>query len=145
MLPNPYRYHAPPGWSDMTSAPTDGTVIEIQNNYGIAPCFGLYKRQDEKWIDVVASHQNSTMYISEGDIIAFSCRPYTGTVEDYVDPTFGEQDKPEYWRNAVKLPFPTVEEVAIPVKVVTENGEKKKTLVASPSLYARLKKMARLA
>lgn len=30
------------GWRSMDSAPRDGTVIEIQNNYGRAPWYGIY-------------------------------------------------------------------------------------------------------
>jgi hypothetical protein len=30
------------GWQSMDSAPRDGTIIEIQNNYGAAPWYGIY-------------------------------------------------------------------------------------------------------
>lgn len=40
---NRFRHETPPGWNDIATPPRDGTVIEIQNNFGAEPSFGLYR------------------------------------------------------------------------------------------------------
>jgi hypothetical protein len=104
------------GWQPMTTAPRDGTVIEVINTYGVAPTYSLAKWTKERsaigqngdrmlftteqpeWVDAVKGGG----WISESSL---QWRPYNGTVTSYVDPTGGAQDSPAYWRGAVAAKY----------------------------------------
>ena len=89
---NPWRYNTPPGWNNIQDAPRDGTVIEIQNNYGIAPTWSLNKWIDDRgWINAKDEHSGV------GDGPWLSWRPYTGSIDSYRDPTDGAQNTQNYW------------------------------------------------
>lgn len=93
---NPYRHRPPHGWNNIVDAPRDGTVIEIQNNWGVAPTFSICKWvKGRGWQD--AADESSGV----GDGAHLSWRPYSGSVQHYVDPTGGAQDTAEYWDRAV--------------------------------------------
>lgn len=84
-------------WQLIVSAPRDGTVIEIQNNWGVAPHYCLCK-----WIHgrgwVYASDDNRGLI--DGEHLTW--RPYEGEdASKYVDPTNGAQDTKAYWLNAL--------------------------------------------
>lgn len=97
---NPWRYNTPPGWNDIRDAPRDGTPIEIQNNWGVAPHFGVC-RWDEKWSSwQYVDRPNSGM--SDGPHLSW--RPYNGNAANYVDPTGGAQDTQAYWLEACGRP-----------------------------------------
>ncbi|KKM22606.1 hypothetical protein LCGC14_1623560 [marine sediment metagenome] len=82
-------------WRDITEAPRDGTVIEIQNNYGVAPTFRLSKWVSARgWVD--ATDEN--MGTSDGPHLSW--RPFDGDPTVYVDPTGGAQNTNEYWLRA---------------------------------------------
>lgn len=102
MRQNPYRFRPPPGWDPINTAPRDGTIIEVQCNYGVAPWFGLYRWEDggsgARWWEVGGFDSSFT----EGG--SFSWRPYTGDPERYIDPTGGEQDTRNYWLAAAGYP-----------------------------------------
>lgn len=101
---NPFEFHTPPGWELIATAPRDGTVIEMQNNYGIAPHFGLYKwaaKSGDEYGWVSATDPNSSC--GSTDALHLSWRPYAGAVENYRDPTGGGQDTRAYWIRASGL------------------------------------------
>lgn len=102
---NPYEFHTPPGWNPIASAPRDGTIIEIQNNYGIAPHFGLFKWHKTEWGDEGWRHANDPEIggCSSTDALHLSWRPYEGSLDDYRDPTGGAQDTRAYWIRASGL------------------------------------------
>jgi hypothetical protein len=96
---NPWRYNTPPGWNDIRDAPRDGTPIEIQNNWGIAPWFGAHRWVDGKW----QSCSDPRLGIaSEGPHLSW--RPLLGSPAEYVDPTRGRQDTNAYWLMAAGRP-----------------------------------------
>ena len=88
-------------WQPIVTAPRDGTVIEIQNNWGVAPTFGLSKWVSKRgWVD--ATNENSgTM---DGEHLTW--RPFDGDPTAYVDPTNGAQNTQEYWLRACNMPAP---------------------------------------
>lgn len=93
---NPYRFRAPAGWNNITEAPRDGTVIEIQNNYGIAPTYSICKWVSGRgWQNAV----NESSGVSDGPHLSW--RPYVGAVDSYIDPTGGAQETREYWDRAI--------------------------------------------
>ena len=98
MRQNPWRYNAPPGWNNIQDAPRDGTVIEIQNNYGIAPTWNICRWERNGWQN--ANDPNSGV----GDGPWLSWKPYAGEVSDYRDPTNGQQETNDYWLLAAGLP-----------------------------------------
>jgi hypothetical protein len=98
LMQNPWRYNTPPGWSDIITAPRDGTVIETQNNYGIAPTFGLHKWERGGWKNA----NDPTRGVGDGPHLSW--RPYTGAVKDYRDPTNGKQMTENYWLLAAGMP-----------------------------------------
>ncbi len=84
-------------WRNITEAPRDGSVIEIQNNYGIAPWYGIFKWVNERgWVD--ATDDNMGLGSDDGDHLSW--RPFDGSPPSYVDPTNGAQDTNEYWLRA---------------------------------------------
>jgi hypothetical protein len=93
---NPFQHRPPPGWNNIVDAPRDGTVIEIQNNFGIAATYSICKWvQGRGWQD--AADECSGV----GDGPHLSWRPYAGGVEEYRDPTGGAQFSEEYWDAAI--------------------------------------------
>lgn len=85
-----------PMWSEMASAPHDGTVIEVRCTCGVAPWFKLHRWdvEQQRWAD--AKDPAFSFTESRG----FMWRPYTDSIENYVDPTGGQQYDPRYWREA---------------------------------------------
>ena len=98
-IQNPCRYNTPSGWRDIKDAPKDGTVIEIQNNWGVAPWFMLSRWEAGKWR--AANNSNSAM-ADEGPHLSW--RPYDGQVGQYCDPTGGAQYTMSYWQRACGRP-----------------------------------------
>lgn len=87
------------GWMDFNDAPTDGTVIEVKCTYGVAPWYGLFLWDGERWQDARQPHGG----IKGGE--HFKWRPFNGDVKAYVDPTGGMQDTTEYWRGAAAAKY----------------------------------------
>jgi hypothetical protein len=92
----PSRPSAPPedGWQPIDTAPRTGEPIEIRNVYGPRPWYGLFRWQGESWQNA----QKPALYIARPYGNWLTWRPYTGTPEEYEDPTRGAQDTPQYWR-----------------------------------------------
>jgi hypothetical protein len=90
-----YERFAMSAWQPIVSAARDGTVIEIKNDYGIAPWYGLHK-----WVSgrgwVSATDESSEC----GDGPWLTWRPYEGDPAQYTDPTNGAQESKEYWQAA---------------------------------------------
>jgi hypothetical protein len=98
-------------WQPITTAPKDGTIIEVRCTYGVAPWYGLFHwtkqitllTQTGKLVtsDSPGWHKvgEEASGFSEGP--SFSWRPYKGTATAYVDPTGGMQNSAAYWRGAV--------------------------------------------
>jgi hypothetical protein len=102
-------------WKPLSSAPHDGTVVEVLNTYGIAPTYRLFK-YDAKlhWIQADAKH---------GGLIGEDCmywRSYTGAIDKYVDPTGGKQNSVAYWCSAEHMYYDKKNDkcVSRPVKSV---------------------------
>ncbi len=103
------------GWKPMSSAPRDGTVVEMIETYGVAPWYGIFKWTDE----AISTDQNgNTVHfktskhwqqvdrnggLTDGDVCVF-WRPYESTGE-YVDPTGGAQDSVTYWCAYMHVPY----------------------------------------
>lgn len=91
----------PDGWQPMASAPHDGTVVEVRNNYGVAPWYGLYRWAVSEFDNTghwFNAKQASHFFDHESDTLMW--RPYKGDVTAYVDPTGGAQESMAYWRGA---------------------------------------------
>lgn len=86
------------GWKQASSAPRDGTIVEMLQTYGVASWYGLFKYEPRMgWVSITQPH----MGVSEDCLF---WRPYKASGK-YVDPTNGAQDTPEYWCNAMHRPF----------------------------------------
>lgn len=97
-IPGWRRNTTPPsGFNSMESAPHDGTPVEICCAYGVAPWYGVFKWVNGDWIGVL----DSSTGVSEGSYLSW--RPLSGKPENYIDPTNGKQNTPEYWRKACGL------------------------------------------
>ena len=84
-------------WDDIAKAPRDGTPVEIRNDYGIRPTYGLFRWLDPRgWLKVGDDRTG----VVDGPHLTW--RPYGGDPASYVDPTNGAQDTREYW-----LPAPS--------------------------------------
>lgn len=89
-------------WQEMSTAPRDGTPIEVRCTYGIAPWYGLYiwgvepewPDSDPRWMQV----GDPCAGICEN--MSFQWRPYQGDPLAYIDPTHGAQETMEYWQAA---------------------------------------------
>jgi len=82
-------------WLPIVSAPRDGTVIELKNDYGIAPWYGLHKWVVGRgWVDATDDSRGC------GDGPWLSWRAYEGNPAGYIDPTNGAQETTEYWQAA---------------------------------------------
>lgn len=82
-------------WQRIESAPRDGTPIELKNDYGIAPWYGLFKWvTDRGWVDA----NNDSIGCGDGPWLSW--RTYEDDPASYVDPTGGFQESTEYWRAA---------------------------------------------
>lgn len=122
------------GWQQMTTAPRDGTPVELKNSYGVVPWYGLFRWTDESTIRTTESYTDTEgkhrirdlgerpyklpkpTWVSIGrqgqsvdDGPYLQWRPYGSAPASYIDPTGGMQDSPAYWRGAVAakygLPF----------------------------------------
>jgi hypothetical protein len=93
------------GWSPLSEAPRDGTWVEVLNDYGVAPTYGLYHWNKSGWWETSAAISGLG-----GDTCMFF-RPYKGDPAKYVDPTHGEQYKTEYWCRAMNRPYDAKKDV----------------------------------
>lgn len=116
MIQNPWRYNTPPGWSNIQDAPRDGTVIEIQNNYGVAPTWSICRWQGGGW----ERADNPSHGVGDGPWLSW--RAYEGEVSDYIDPTNGQQDTADYWRLAVGLPPEAAMRSIVPKRAPEKRG-----------------------
>jgi hypothetical protein len=97
------------GWRSMSTAPRDGSVIELRCTYGVAPWYGLFKWSNEvqtpdgRRVELGKKRWTDAIDVNKGvaDESSLSWRPYSGAVENYVDPTHGRQNTDRYWREAV--------------------------------------------
>lgn len=88
-----------PSWKDIETAPRDGTVIELENCYGIRPFYSLCRWVENRWGFssggwIKADDENSGT--SDGPWLRW--RKYEGDPRTYIDPTRGAQVTMEYWR-----------------------------------------------
>lgn len=110
------------GWKPVSTAPRDGTVVEMMQTYGVAPTYGLYKWTRELMVlELVfgqrspqpkpykmktpawVSADNSGSYFDSSRCLFW--RPYKGDVAKYVDPTGGAQNKVAYWCAAMHVAY----------------------------------------
>lgn len=68
-------------WRDMTTAPRDGTVVELECTYGFTPWYGLHRWSGGHWLS--PNGRSSTIATDQH----LRWRPYDGAIADYVDPT----------------------------------------------------------
>ena len=90
------------GWKPISTAPMDGTVIELKNNYGLVPTYSLSKRVENSWQN--AKDPSSSIM----DHPSHQWREYNGDESSYVDPTGGMQNDVNYWRAAVAVRHPAL-------------------------------------
>ncbi len=96
-------------WRSMSSAPRDGTFVELECTYGVAPWYCLARWTDEIVLagkTTFKSHQFSWQkpWPDNGgpfDEHSLRWRSYNGIVSSYIDPTGGQQNDAVYWRKAV--------------------------------------------
>lgn len=103
MRNNPFRHSAPPGWNNIADAPRDGTPIELQNNWGVAPHYGVCKWAEDRQSWAYVGDEDRAM--SDGGHLSW--RPFVEEAASYVDPTLGAQHTEEYWREASHRLFET--------------------------------------
>lgn len=110
-------------WQPMSTAPRDGTPVELRCTYGVAPWYGLFSWTDEAMVSVTICHSDGTQtheprqlhkvtpgwHDASGQGVSdeqyLTWRPYSGNAGGYVDPTGGLQDNPAYWRAAVAAKY----------------------------------------
>lgn len=111
-------------WQPMSSAPRDGTWVELKCSYGVAPWYCVARWTNE---DIAIGRDGPVKItnaepawrepegggpFSEGSL---EWRPYRGEPEEYSDPTGGLQNSMAYWRGAVAakhgLPADAFEEI----------------------------------
>lgn len=109
---------ASPEWRSMSSAPRDGTVIEIRNAYGICPWHGIFKWASSMRMEWYTHDENGRRFLGIEETPCNPCwvdvyrvghrldadserycswRPYDLDLRVYIDPTHGAQGRPEYW------------------------------------------------
>lgn len=98
MFNNQYRFNTPNGWNNINDAPRDGTIIEIQNNFGIAPTFRICRWSKDCHSPGWKDANDTTRGVVDGPHLSW--RPYKGEVGSYVDPTNGAQETLAYWSMA---------------------------------------------
>jgi hypothetical protein len=90
-------------WKPLSTAPKDGSVVEILETRGYAPMYGLFRWGDfggmQSWVSVKESN------IGHSDTACAFWRPYTGNPRTYVDPTGGRQNTTKYWCDAERLRY----------------------------------------
>jgi hypothetical protein len=104
-------------WQPMSTAPRDGTVVELMNTYGVAPWYSIAKwtrhidgvptfygdkgQQGVTSMDMPEPHWVSLDHNGfQDDADTLHWRPYHGSVSHYVDPTGGAQNSNAYWLRA---------------------------------------------
>lgn len=114
----------------MSTAPRDGTIIELRCSYGVAPWYDLYRWTDEIQVEVIGYDTDAEGKWRQRDLgfetskgtrkkwvsatrpghsmaseESLHWRPApAGSPANYVDPTNGAQKTNEYWRNACARP-----------------------------------------
>lgn len=97
----------------MDSAPRDGTPVELCCTYGVAPWYGMYAWLSKR----IMKDQNGNPMTFEGEPGWVDVNDNSKGVSDeahlhwrlnktqgqYIDPTGGAQNTPEYWRKACGL------------------------------------------
>jgi hypothetical protein len=106
-------------WKPLTTAPHDGTVVEVLNTYGIAPTYSLmkftrehpaesdwtqkpWKSENPEWVEIAPQPNNNEAIMGTE---CFYWRPYKGDPKKYVDPTNGAQMSIAYWCLAMHRPY----------------------------------------
>lgn len=101
------------GWQSHTTAPRDGTVIEMLETYGIAPTYGIFQWKrwaggDYAFVDAV----DANLSVVEDECLFW--RPYRRPVVVYVDPTGGAQNKVAYWCSAAHEAYDKKRDACVP-------------------------------
>lgn len=88
------------GWQSMSTAPKDGTQVEICCTYGVAPWYGVYSWKNGRWSEV----NDNSKGLTEDN--SFHWRPYSNgkCPAEYIDPTGGAQNTRNYWLRACGHP-----------------------------------------
>jgi hypothetical protein len=86
-------------WQPIASAPRDGTIVEIENRYGVAPTYGIFRFVAGGWQNANEPRRGAA------DEAYLRWRPYKGIAKEYVDPTAGAQNTVKYWCDAMGLQY----------------------------------------
>jgi hypothetical protein len=92
------------GWRPASSAPRDGTIVEMMQTFGTAPWYGRFR-----WTKNTRDAQPSWRNVDDlnGGVTENAClfwRPYKGKGK-YVDPTGGVQKTVAYWCAWMHRPY----------------------------------------
>ena len=92
-------------WKPLSSAPHDGTVVEVLNTYGVAPTYGVFawtkSPLPEGWWQ---NQQDKHLGLGGEDCMFY--RPYHPVKgRPYIDPTNGQENKIRYWCDAMRLAY----------------------------------------
>lgn len=87
------------GWKSVSSAPRDGTTVEMLETYGVAPWYGIFHFSEGRWEKVGDRYSG----VEEDGCLFW--RPYGGAAGSYVDPTGGAQESVAYWCTYMHRPY----------------------------------------
>lgn len=116
-------------WKPISTAPRDGTFIEVMETYGIAPWYGLFRwtrenpsseiivcdpkdghcspspKKTETWLSEKPKWISGDGHSVSDDDKCLFWRPYSGSSDKYKDPTGGAQNGTAYWCAAMHIPY----------------------------------------
>ncbi len=95
-------------WKPASTAPRDGTVVEMAETYGTAPWYGVFKYVNGHWQKANSPNEG----VSEDECLFW--RPYKSNVAAYKDPTGGAQNTVKYWCDHMHIKYDAKKDVCVP-------------------------------
>lgn len=107
-------------WNHMSTAPRDGTWIELKCSYGVAPWYGLARWTTDRYVYKPVSEGSGFEYyqsdtptwilsekghsVSDENYLEWRLWPYQDP-DTYTDPTNGIQYSDSYWQGALAAKY----------------------------------------